>query len=271
MAGLLQAASTYDAVRIGVLAGLDIILMPSNMAQAHAGLRDAVTSGMISMSRIDASVRRILTLKSRCGMPESTTVSAAQAAAVLRHPDHLAVARQIGMNTVCSANVRAGDTPLTATQKVLCLTLNASGQIFYLFSSSYFTDALAARLPLLTTQSVSTTISSSQREAIVASAPNYDRIVIANYNWTPDYSANQKLLVDALRGTTVPLVYVSFGSPYHITRHPGMPNYFCAFSSHYDSQQAAAAVLTGMQNATGTWPVTIPGVATRVENWSDFN
>jgi beta-N-acetylhexosaminidase len=271
MAGLLQAASTYDAVRLGVLAGLDIILMPANMAQAQAGLRDAVTSGLIPMSRIDASVRRILTLKSRCGMPESTTVSATQAAAVLRHPDHLAAARAIGRKTICHANLRPGDTPLTATQRVLCLTLNASGQIFYLFSSSYFTNALAARLPLVTTQTVSTSISSSQRAAIVASVPNYDRVVVANYNWTPDYSSNQKLLVEALRGTTVPMVYVSFGSPYHVMQHPGLPNYFCAFSSHYDSQEGAAAVLTGEQSETGNWPVVLPGVATRVREWPAFN
>ncbi|MCX7625372.1 MAG: hypothetical protein N2Z21_04095, partial [Candidatus Sumerlaeaceae bacterium] len=53
MAGLLAAASTYDAARIGVQAGLDIILTPTNVNDALNGLRDAVQSGAIPTERIN--------------------------------------------------------------------------------------------------------------------------------------------------------------------------------------------------------------------------
>ena len=244
MAGLQQAATTYDAVRIGVLAGLDIILMPPSVDDAARGLRDAVTSGLITTARIDEGVRRILRLKSRVGMPEHTTNSAETLAATIRHPDHLAAAREIGIGTVAAGAVRAGDLPLTASQKILCLTLSGSGQIFYLYDSTSFTQPLAARLPLLDVRQVSTTISSSAAAAIVADSAAYDRVVVASYNWKPRDTTAQESLVQALQAAGRRVVYVSFGSPYREHWYPpGLGTFLCAFSSHYDSQDAAAQVL----------------------------
>ncbi|MBX7244496.1 MAG: hypothetical protein K1X53_03300 [Candidatus Sumerlaeaceae bacterium] len=266
MAGVQLAASTYDGVRIGVLAGLDIILTPPSLDDAYNGLKDAVTSGLIPMARINDSVRRILSLKSRVGIPETTTNSVATMTATMQHPDNLAAADVVARHAICSARTKPQDLPLTSTQKVYCLTLNASSTIFYLYAASYFTNTLGSRLPLLTTQAVSTSVSSSQRATIVANAQTYDRVVIASYEWKPAMTSNQVLLVEALRASGVKMVYVSFGSPWQITQFPLISNYFCGFSSHPGTQDEMARVLCGESTASGLWPVTISGV-TRVDNW----
>ena len=50
---------------MAVKAGVDIILMPENFEKAFNGVLNAVKSGEISISRIDESTERVLTLKAK--------------------------------------------------------------------------------------------------------------------------------------------------------------------------------------------------------------
>ena len=49
-------------------AGCDLLLEPENLADAAAGISDAVASGRLTEARIDGSVVRILTLKLKYGI-----------------------------------------------------------------------------------------------------------------------------------------------------------------------------------------------------------
>jgi beta-N-acetylhexosaminidase len=269
MSGLRLAAADSDSPRLGVQAGLDIILMPPDAAVARDSLLSAVGGGQLTLGRIDDSVRRILMLKSRVGMPESTTVSLAAKNAVMQHPDHLAAARDIAARSICSARVQPSDLPLTPAQSVYCIVLNTSEQIFYRYPSGYFTDALKARIPSLDVTTASATITTTQRATMVNTAKTYQRVVVANYNWKPTLTGNQAALVQDLLGAGVTVVYSNFGSPYQITQWPALENYFCAFCTHYESQIEMARVLTGESPAPGTWPVAIPGVSS-VAGWKRY-
>ncbi len=55
--------SSGEAVKLSIMAGADIMLMPADFKSAVATLEDAVKNGEISEERIDESVRRILILK----------------------------------------------------------------------------------------------------------------------------------------------------------------------------------------------------------------
>ena len=55
--------SSGEAVKLSVMAGADIMLMPADFKSAVSALEEAVESGEISEERIDESVRRILILK----------------------------------------------------------------------------------------------------------------------------------------------------------------------------------------------------------------
>lgn len=60
--------SPADAACMALAAGNDILLMPDDLRQAFDGVLAAVHSGAISQSRIDESVRRVLTLKRSRGI-----------------------------------------------------------------------------------------------------------------------------------------------------------------------------------------------------------
>src|SRR5580704_8698672 len=74
MGGVTTAYTPGEAAVRTVLAGADVLLMPSYPDAALAGLLDAVESGRISTARIDDSVRRILRAKSRLGLVSQRTV-----------------------------------------------------------------------------------------------------------------------------------------------------------------------------------------------------
>ncbi len=62
--GALTSACTPDRVGVAaLLAGCDMILMPSDFAAAYQGVLDAVASGEISEERIDESLERIIRAK----------------------------------------------------------------------------------------------------------------------------------------------------------------------------------------------------------------
>lgn len=63
MGAIVNYYSSGEAVKLSILAGADIMLMPEDFKAAVSSLEEAVENGEISEERIDESVRRILILK----------------------------------------------------------------------------------------------------------------------------------------------------------------------------------------------------------------
>ena len=266
MAGVQIAASNSDAARHAVQAGVDILLMPPSVSDAVQGIQDAITNGQLTEARIDESVRRILRLKSMVGLPEDAQVDPGDRTQTLQHPDHLALAGEIGGRTIESARVDDTVVPIAPDDSVLVIPMDSNTSIFYLFDDSYFTNALSG-LRTTTVEPVGTSFSSSRRNQLVNMAGQHDVTVVASYRWKPDEYSSQKALVEDLQQAGVPLVYANFGSPYHLNEYENLENYFCAFSSHYDSQEEMARVLAGDSPARGIWPVKLFDMGT---NWELF-
>jgi beta-N-acetylhexosaminidase len=245
----------------GIEAGLDVILNPPTVSLAFNGIRDAVTSGRISEERINESVRRVLILKSRAGLPEAAQVDPGIYPTVLRHPDHLATVR-----TVCERaftegkNTLTGVIPISPEAHVLLLSLGGGTTIFYRMSSTFFTDPFTARVPNTDLRSVSSNINSSDRAEIVAAAQGKDAVIILGYDWWHIGSTRQLTLIDQLTALDVPVIYVSFGAPYHYLQIPDVDAFYCGYSSVDAMQQVAVEVLLGDRPAVGELPVLVPGL-----------
>ena len=68
MGGITAWGSSRRIAVRAVGAGVDLLLMPPQPAEAIRGLVDAVHNGRLTEGRINASVRRILELKQRLGL-----------------------------------------------------------------------------------------------------------------------------------------------------------------------------------------------------------
>lgn len=262
MAGLAQAVpDVKERAVVGVEAGLDIILMPPDVGQSHAGIKDAVESGRIPLARIEQSVRRILIAKSRVGLPELKTVDPELYPQVLRHPAHLAKVREVCERAFSCGKYDLPTTPpLTLSDRILLLDFELAGRyIFYIKPSSNFVNPFKTAFPEAVVKPVPKD-ASGDHDAIIADSVNYDKIVIICYDWTKMASDTQIALVNDLAKLSVPVIYVSFGAPYHYTQIPEVDAFYCGFSSVEAMQEVAVEVLSGQREAVGRIPVCIPGL-----------
>ena len=260
MGGLMAITNTYDGVTSAVLSGLDIILTPASMADAWNGLHDAVNAGKIPVSRIDDSVRRILKLKSRAGIPEMTTVSTTAYTGILQHADNLAVAKEIGVRAVSKRNIQPGHLPISPTEQTLVFTLATNNTIFYKYPLTYFTDELTSDMPgRVTIQPFGISLNGTTINNYKNMCSGYDHIVVAGVDRAPKIYSSQATFVNALRSAGVNLTYVSFGSPYQsMLQFSDLDNFICTFSSHFESQRQVARELAGYGEVSQPWPVTVP-------------
>ncbi|MEQ8820700.1 MAG: glycoside hydrolase family 3 N-terminal domain-containing protein [Sumerlaeia bacterium] len=256
MAGLQNAISTSDGARIAVQAGMDVILMAPSTADAFNGIKNGVLGGQLSEERINQSVRRILRLKSKVGLPEATTVPV-ENLDILGAAEHWAGAEAIGEKALSKARVQPGVLPLSTDMDVLVLAFSTNDSIFYRYGSFEFTDPFLTTLPTADVRTVFTNLSDSERAALVARAAIADRVVVTSRTWRPNNSSGQDALLRDLVAIDTPLIYLSFGSPYHDLNVPGLENFFCGFSSHYSTQRHAVDVLFGEAEAQAPWPVEV--------------
>lgn len=63
MGAVAQQYSSSEAAVQALLAGVDLVLMPSDFKASYHGVMDAVERGVLSEERINESVRRILAVK----------------------------------------------------------------------------------------------------------------------------------------------------------------------------------------------------------------
>ena len=60
--------SAGEAAKKSIMAGVDIVLIPKDLDDAYQAVYDAVKGGEIPESRIDESLRRILSAKAKHGL-----------------------------------------------------------------------------------------------------------------------------------------------------------------------------------------------------------
>ncbi|MDH3497569.1 MAG: glycoside hydrolase family 3 protein [Gemmatimonadota bacterium] len=248
-----------SAVR-AFLAGADLLIMPADIGAAVAAMQAALESGRISPARLDASVRRVLTLKQRANLftrrlvpldevPQTVGQQAFQAIAddiaqraltlVARGPlDDFRSSR--GRTAVISY---AEETNLSIGNELL-RELRAHGETvteFRLYPASGSASYDSARTAIA-------------RAGRVVFASSVRPIAWRGHIALPDSLA---ALIGATAATR-PTMLVSFGSPYLLGQLPRFAGgYLIAWSNNLATERATARALTGRAPITGRLPITL--------------
>jgi len=106
------AADLTDAGARAVRAGVDMEMALGDPAYAH--LPEAVAAGLIDEKVLDASVRRVLTVKARMGLLDDPYVDEENARTVLADPAHRAAARTAAQRSAVLLRNEGGLLPLAA-------------------------------------------------------------------------------------------------------------------------------------------------------------
>jgi beta-N-acetylhexosaminidase len=264
MAAITQKYGMADAAVLAVQAGADIVLTASgwnDVTGITERLLAAVQSGVISMERIDESVRRILQAKQRLGLWESVSVTPLSKAQYQEIAAASAAAAAQSITLVRDLNQRLPIGQKAGRVLVIMATASSvSGVEETTLPTGALAKALSEYLPQVAEIQCESKPNTAARKRIVDQAVTYDTVILATYYaWSPAYVGQVQLLDELMVRGKEPIV-VAMREPYDLRAFPSVGTFLAAYSTNPESATAVARVLVGKQSATGRLPVSIPGL-----------
>ena len=261
--GSVPSAGLAEVVMQALLAGDDILLMPSDVPTAIDAVVAGVRSGRITEGRLDASVRRVLEVKQLLRLDRQRLVSLDSVAIVVGDTAHVAAAQRSAQLSITLAKDSLHIVPLTRapSQKVLSITIANRPD---LGAGTTFNAELRRGTSTLRTEYVDPANPDLSIERLVALADSVDVTVISSYLSqgstvaSTAAPANILGLIQRLSEGGRRVVVVAFGNPYLLREIPYVPAYLLAWGPFPVSQRAAAIALIGEAPITGRMPISIP-------------
>jgi beta-N-acetylhexosaminidase len=255
--------SREEAAVRAVLAGVDVLLMPPNPDAAIRGVMDAVLSGRISESRIDASVRRILRAKEELGLHEERRVDLNAVHRTVGIPAHTALSREVAERSLTLLRNERGILPLrgTSTANVMSVTFRRAND---LLAGRAFDARLRQTYPRLQVTTLTRESPDAEYDRLLRLARSTDLVVVSLHvaavtsAGTVAVPEATSRFIQELARAGIPHVVVSFGNPYLLREFPNAQAYLLAWSGAEVSQQAAARALFGEIPISGRTPTRIP-------------
>lgn len=260
MGAIVERFGAGETAVLALLAGSDLLLMPSDIAAALDAVVAAVRSGRISEQRLDRSVRRVLRLKADLGLFARRTVPLDSVMAVVGRRAHQDVADDIARRALTLVQ-RGRLDDLRATRGRVALVIYAE-ETNLTFGHLLVRElrTLGDTVTMFRIYPASGALSYDSARAIIADAP---RTIFASsvrpIAWRghvalPDSLADLILETDATRTT----VLVSFGSPYLLGQLPAYDGaYLIAWSASLATERAVAHALAGGAPIIGRLPITL--------------
>lgn len=255
-----------EAVVRAVQAGADIVLLPPDTATAIQSLVRAVEERTLSEDRLDRSVRRVLETKARLGLHERRAVESQALGRSVARPVDVDRAMELVRDSITVVRNEHDILPLRATQRMRMLHVVMSSDFNNLAIRGVPEAELAARDVDVTTRRVGPDVGMERVEEIVREAAGFTHVLVsafvrvASSKGTAAMIEGHAALIQRLQATKLPLIVLSFGSPYLLTQFPNVPVYICTYGQTASSQRAAIEAIFGEFDIRGRLPISLPGL-----------
>ncbi|WP_211116778.1 glycoside hydrolase family 3 protein [Glycomyces buryatensis] len=249
MEGVRTEYGDEDVPVMALQAGADLLLMPPDFRLARDAVLAAVEAGELTEQRIDASVRRLLSLKWARGLTGDPFVDPDKALESVGTEAGLAAAADIADRSV---TLLRNDGTLPATAASVLVTgwgENTTARLVDAFAS------LGVDAQTLVTGDAP---DQAAIDAAVAAAEDRDLVVAVTYKVAA--SSSQIDLIAALREAGAPLVSAAVGTPYDAAHLPEDAPALATYSYTAASLASLAKVIMG-QGPEGKLPVDVPTAA----------
>ncbi|WP_396220467.1 glycoside hydrolase family 3 N-terminal domain-containing protein [Gemmatimonas sp.] len=290
MNGVLGNMTMAEATQRAVIAGNDVLLMPSDAKVAIQAVVDGVASGRFTEARIDASVRKLLMAKHEFRLDRDRFVSVEGVRARVGVAANVAPARVAAEKAITLVRDTLTLVPfkLPAASRVVSITVTprvdlSAGRIFDAELKGTFANLLSLTLSPETVADNTAGAAAGGTGAYkinpepallpasvdnaLAIARGADLVIVSSYIGASSNTASMVAtrglpeLLNGLRAANTKVVLVSFNNPYLQLGLPLTEAHLIAWSPWSPSQRAAARALLGKAPITGQLPITIPGVA----------
>lgn len=261
MGGITRFFDPAEAAIRAIEAGVDQVLGSMDTDLAIAGVKAALQSGRLSMRQIDAAVGRVLRAKAKVGFDVASQEE------LFRHldsPEARELAQQIATRAITLVREQPGVLPLSHHARPIVIVINDVPEMPQVGPFNY---ELSSRLGFPPPSFyVDGRSDSAEMLPIVEAAKNATAVLIL---FTVRFGSGKGTiglppaaadLLSQLGQTGVPLIGISFGTPYLIRDLPQVGTYFAAYGPQPVMQAAAGRALFGEMPVSGRLPVSIPGL-----------
>lgn len=251
---------------MAIKAGADVALEPVDIPSAFAALQAAVSSGEITVNRLNQSVRRLLSAKAWAGLNTKRAPALDQVDTLVSSPAAQQKSQEIIEHALTLVKDDQKVLPLKLSDNDPVLLVNfvdASDQENPGNSGLTFRSEFMKRHPKTIFASVAPSIQPSEARLIQQLAASYKTIVvscsirIASYKGSIGLNDAQQNLLRVLAQHNGPFVFALFGSPYLLNYIPELPSYALAYEFYPGAETAMVRAIFGEIKFQGKLPVTV--------------
>ena len=261
MGGLTQSAWAGESAVRAVVAGADVLLLPMDVEHTLNSILAAVKSGRISEERINQSVTRIWKMKAKMGLLNTPAqIPFSELETIIGKSEHSATAKEIAQKSITLVKDVNHQLPLipekidSLAHLILSLDEGAGG---YLKSLS---RELKKTQGSITEMLINNPLSTLGRKDILNQLKGVDQILVSLVvrirmdKGIASIDSTHSLLLSELRKLDLPIVTVSYGSPY-LPDYDLLETYLCAYGYGSVSVQAVSEDIWGRAKVDGKLPV----------------
>lgn len=267
MRGITNYFSDEQAALRALQAGVDLLLLPLDPVKVIEYLKQAVRMGELPVSRVEESLRRVLLAKSRLGLHKNRYVSLDRLPLILGKQEFKEIARKTFASAVTLVKNENNLLPINKSRKLVVLSLSSDPGDYY--AGRRFVSEMSRRIPGVRAFYADGDTGREKLEEALAEASRADLVVAALFSslrsgkGSVDLESQHIDLIKMLKAASVPVVAVSFGSPYFLRHFPEVDGYLCLYRNTPETQELAAMTLNGEMGVSGKLPVSLPGLFPR--------
>ena len=248
-------------------AGIDMILFNKNIDEDYAIMTEAVSSGLVSIDRLNQAVTRILATKLSQGLMNEAGQFIGQIPEkpILKTSEHLEIASKIAKHSVTLVKDRDQLLPLSPqkTPRVRLVVLGDSdeggfkegGKVTDLFKNGL--DQLGFEVSLyqmdfheMFEEGTTDLEEKFDLAFYVANVETASNQTTTRLNWIQLMAANAPWFA-----SSIPTVFVSTANPYHLFDVPYISTFINAYTGTPENVAAVLRKVTGQEEFTGINPI----------------
>lgn len=264
MGGITNAYSSTEAALKAILAGVDMVLLPPEPAKVVTFLIEAAKSGKLPAARINQSVRRILEVKARLGLHLNKFVDIDALSQKIATKEHVQQALLTFESAATLVKNDGNILPLAAPNKKVAVFSLSSEPGDY-FAGRAFADGVKKHCPETQVFYADADTGQESLDAAIAKSASAEVFVCAVFSGpragrgSVGLEAKHAEFIQKLAAGDMPVVVISFGSPYLFRNFPDVDAYLCLYRNTPQTQDIAARAIFGELEIKGKLPVSLPG------------
>jgi beta-N-acetylhexosaminidase len=291
MAGLtrLYGAHIGRAAVDAFKAGNDVLLIPADLDVSYRAMLEAVRSGEIHQTQLDASVLKILNAKASLSLHKTRLVNVDAISTLVGKPENLALGQEIADDSITLVRDNGELLPLKSSGTIAAglpyqkVEEVRDSLVAIIFSDDMRTEAgrtlerqIHGHVPDANVVYVDPRVATVMADNVLKAVDNAHSVIAALYevpvpgrvmkgltNSVGLSDASGALLQKILDHAAEKTAVLAMGNPYLAQDFPAVQNYLCAFSNATVSEISAAKALFGEIAIRGHLPVSIPNIAQR--------